>query len=373
MSTPFTINTGSGNWQEKAEELRLAISERYFVVFDTYKKFVFQSEEWQWVDGDGTSGDVLGGGANLQSESFWRELMFYIEDLVYAWVPLDEFGDMIDCSATGAFPYSAWDIFSDPWKSFCFRVGGILWNSEDDYGWPRATPDTAKDVDGNFIYERGDHVENDYIGPWLVDSIVLALQNLTAFSASSSFVYVASSDNPQIEERVLATRRLVTSKTESDYNVLLQNLIQTYKVVGSDTNSSINATLGLIECSEYTVTPPVDPPYTEWKVEKPFGSVWTTNAAEGKLHVDSVVVSFFDVADFYLRRSPSSSSDLFGYAYNPGEARRVATEKVSGDLTAVYGAAFAGLNVPVLSAGSNGPFADNYSFRVASKFNFTNA
>ena len=169
MSIPFTIN--AENWQQKAEELRLAYSERYCANAQSaskYRKFVWRETDavtgagiWEWQDSTGGTGDVLGADGrpvNLQAASFWRGMQDFIE--TYFIRVLDPAVDYTGADEVG--------FNASTFAEFCEYVGGAMYTSADDYGFPRAG---ELDESGTPILLRGKHEEGAYIGAWLIDSL----------------------------------------------------------------------------------------------------------------------------------------------------------------------------------------------------------
>jgi len=173
MSTPFTVN--DDNWQEKAEELRLAYSERRHATHGNYRKYAWRitDEEtgegvWEWQDGDGTENDVLPEGTNLQASSFWGGLQNYAHSYYLAWCDPD-------LSPAGKFYYEVGPYAS--FKQLCERAGDVLYVDDDDYGWPRSFE--VNEETGDPVMTRGAHQEGDIIGAWIIDSLVSVFNVMT--------------------------------------------------------------------------------------------------------------------------------------------------------------------------------------------------
>jgi len=166
MSEPFTID--GSNWQEKAEELRLAFSERSRVI-SGWKAFIYLFGEWTWFTGPEDT--PIQGGENLQAESFWNGLQAGIESLAGV-------KSTYGFDFTGADTLYTYGDSDEPWLDFCRDVGGLLYESDEDYGWPKLS---EFDEEGEPVYTRGRFAVLDYISGDMIDAIVLAFKNLDTF------------------------------------------------------------------------------------------------------------------------------------------------------------------------------------------------
>ncbi|GAF74832.1 unnamed protein product, partial [marine sediment metagenome] len=170
MSVPFTVN--GTNWREldKLEEIRLGFSERN-------QAQGYSPLKWDgtfWGSGDGTSADTLQnnepvGGYAMPSAIFFA--VIHDEAVSFAakpWVSSEPYdlNDPPDKLAFGSF------------HDFCEYCGGTLYTSPTDYGWRRAVD--ATDID-NPTFIRGYARGGDILGPWLIEDIVLAMENATAY------------------------------------------------------------------------------------------------------------------------------------------------------------------------------------------------
>lgn len=188
MSVPFTIDQNDvGSWQEGAEELRLAYSERNHaasLVSPQYKKFEWHKTAdatettpeqgfYRWVTGDGTDADKLPDRTNLQSWIFWFWMQNFYQGSVGNFVP-------VDATLAGKTLGQRNDVKFASWLDFCEKVGGGLYDDSDPlnikYGWRRMVT-YQEDESGDPIYLRGLHQEGDLIGPWIVEDMVLAANN----------------------------------------------------------------------------------------------------------------------------------------------------------------------------------------------------
>jgi len=173
MSVPFTIGTVGGSWQEKAEELRRAFCERYFVGQFSWWRYGWNGSAWAWtLTGDGTDADKLPEGANIQSVAFWYGMQQKTSELICRHVSIpghDYTGETNKaCFDQYSLGGTGWPL---AWKEFCRWAGGTLWASETDYGWPRLTK--------NDELARGPMVEGDVITPTLIQAFVEVFSHMT--------------------------------------------------------------------------------------------------------------------------------------------------------------------------------------------------
>lgn len=180
MSEPFTLTGRNFQTLEKLEELRLAFSERYYACNGRFRKYVWQDNTYQWVDGDGTAADSLQStrptianqpaGHNLQAIAFFRGIQDFINDGGAAsddWPRLIKFA-IRDAEASPFF---------ETIESFFQAVGGDLYRSADDFGLRRAV-DLAQN--GSPVIVRGLCQTGDILGPWLIDDLIACLSAITA-------------------------------------------------------------------------------------------------------------------------------------------------------------------------------------------------
>ena len=185
MSTPFTID--GTNWQEKAEELRLAFSERRrHRVLGLNMRYAYQEDtkRWEWDEnGDGTENDVLPAGANIQTINFWAfmqtQLMGY---QIYVTVfPADTETWTLAIDEPVRSPGS--------WLHACQLLGGSFYTDDTDYGWPRAA---ELDEDGNPVMTRGVMQAGDIIGEWIITSLVEMMSTMKYINHSIKKTEIAS-------------------------------------------------------------------------------------------------------------------------------------------------------------------------------------
>lgn len=190
MSEPFTIDSGDiTSWQESAEELRLAVSERSKAAGREWRRFQWlQTGEletdgvWQWVDGDGSDDDRLPDRFNLQAHSFWYGIQQEVESFC------DDFATGEDLAGVTRSAARNTAEFAD-FEELCEYIGGNLYTSPDDFGWQRAL---EKDESGEPVMVRGRHQAVDYIGSWVVEDLVAVFNALRFVYATPSVVDAGS-------------------------------------------------------------------------------------------------------------------------------------------------------------------------------------
>lgn len=162
----FTIiSDGVVNWQEKADELRLAYSDAINGRGALgHRKYVYYEGSWSWRYASGSI--PLSGGENLQSESFWyaQHNLFYSNGVTgfTAYYPGPDYWD--------------WDV-QGPWpvELLFERIGGELYTDSDNFGFRKCN---ELDDDGNPIFTRGYFEAGDYIGPWIIEDLINAYYGL---------------------------------------------------------------------------------------------------------------------------------------------------------------------------------------------------
>lgn len=180
MSDPFTLTSLNFQTLEKLEELRLAFSERYYACNGKFRKYVWQDDTYQWVDGDGTAADILQNtlptidgqpvGHNLQAVAFYRGIQDFINDggaTANDWPKLIKF----------SIPDAETSPFFETIEPFFQAVGGDLYTSAEDFGLRRAVD---VDAQGTPVIVRGLAVPGDILGPWLIDDLIACLSSITA-------------------------------------------------------------------------------------------------------------------------------------------------------------------------------------------------
>lgn len=190
MSVPFTID--ATNWQqiEKLEELRLAYSERSYLVTGKYKKFVWDATAsiYKWIDGDGTEADKLqnnipahGKGFNGQCVEFFSGIQGFLFNNFQLLAR-----SLTDDLAGADNIY--FGFASTAGMEFFKSVGGNLWVSETDFGFRHN--DGTKDIEGAFVFERGwrTSAAGDVVGYWQVEDILAVLKRYTGY-VSTDMVY----------------------------------------------------------------------------------------------------------------------------------------------------------------------------------------
>lgn len=344
MSTPFTIGvedpiTGLvGSWQEKAEELRLAYSERFCAASntDSFKRFTWSSGAgvWNWQAGDGTSVDMLQDGANIQSASFWTPMQEFIEFNCFKICDPDKnYEGETEC---GFYPVN------DSWRQFCEWVGSPLYVSDDDYGWPRSI---ETDASGYPVMLRGRHEAGDYIGGWLVDSLRMCFEHWTANTVSFP--------NDRLDRD-----RMTEQEEEQFWDYL------------NDSNTYVPPVLPPSVVSD-TVLAWSSSVFYSWRFGIPDEALVTTrkgNAALASFGVD------LGTWDLYVRITgdPSHNATNFSGAIN--KIKRLEAGLAPSDVSSTYGASCADVGLGMLL----NPFPAKQEIiylgspRIVGKFDFTN-
>ena len=190
MSDPFTVTSENFYQIDKAEELRLAFSERLVFAYSVPGfpglKYVWDDAlQYYWYDlGDGTTSDSLsnnlpshGKGFNAQSFGFLGDQQF---ELGYG------FGDI----STLALYCEEWDGTSNPFDTggtftlayidsvdFFERIG--LYEDYDEYGW-RSSDSLLNGVPEMFYTQEFGVFYGEYLGGWIIDDLKNAYEHMTA-------------------------------------------------------------------------------------------------------------------------------------------------------------------------------------------------
>lgn len=351
MSTPFTIVADAYSWHEKAEELRLAMSERHYVTRGTWKRFQWRvtGEDtgiWEWTDGDGSASDVLPEGVNLQAESFWYGLQEALEDLKYYFAERDVNYDGMDGVGLYAYRQGSEDL----WKTLCRHLGGVLWESETLYGWPRSA---EKDEDGNLVVARGRHEENDYIFSDLINAILLVLNNTMSILNPTGRTHVGN----------------VSSKNGKRWANADQ--ATAWNSAWADTSNGVTSDTGVSNCyARVDAFETSYPPLWQYRIN--------VSGSGGSVTLDETALSPSIVSWDYYGWASSGSVDLLGAlipATTIGKAARWETGKPAGGTTNVYGASNGWGDVPItapIGAGAEETLTHSVETYVIAHFDFTN-